>query len=185
MPTDPRDIKIEQLTQALTFLKNKEERDALFTGIGYALSGFSRIEEGLVAVTATLLQAQPRKVGFIMYSILNFRAWLAIIDHFFAEDEIFGALAPKWQKISSGIDKIKDDRDRFAHHTALGEEGGRVFLAPSKLDRRTKSIKHAQAPLSTEMVYDFIAKVTRLANELTSLQNAMKAIQIASKGRRA
>ncbi|WP_146006626.1 hypothetical protein [Bradyrhizobium forestalis] len=117
--SEPTDCEIELMTQLLACLKKEQDR-AIFTAIGIALSGFARLEENLVTVAATLLGVNKRKVGLILYSIINFQTWLSIIDQLFAEDEIYGALAPQWTKISSGIRAIKDDRDRFAHHSALG-----------------------------------------------------------------
>jgi hypothetical protein len=63
--------------------------DRIFSAVGHALSNWAQMEAGLVAMTAALLTTTPDKAGVVMYSVINFNAWLGIIDELFAVEPVF------------------------------------------------------------------------------------------------
>jgi hypothetical protein len=78
---------------------NEQNKWALYTSVGQALSAWAAMEQTLVAIAALLLRTSVPKAGIMMYSILNFQVWLNVIGDLFSQDEIYATLKPKWNKI--------------------------------------------------------------------------------------
>jgi hypothetical protein len=153
--------------------------NALFASVGQALSLWAQMEESLVVIAGLLLRARFTKVGVVMYSIINFNVWLSVIDELFALDSIYGSLKPKWNKINERLRRLKDTRDRLAHHSVHSGAQVRTILGdsalkPGRLDSRRKSLKHE--PLDFDQVSAFIASVANVLEDLTALINTMNAM---------
>jgi hypothetical protein len=124
----------------------KEEfENGLFTSVGKALSAWAGLEQCLVSATAGLLFTTEKKAGIVMYSIVNFGAWLGIVGELFVEDELFAHLKPKWDKLSSRLRALKDMRDRIAHHSVFSANTPAAIakftaLKPSPFDSRSSSL---------------------------------------------
>jgi hypothetical protein len=85
----------------------KSEENVMFVTIGLALTTWARMEEALVRIVQILLSAPGPKVGLIMYSIINFNAWLTIIDELYALEPRLAAFKPRWNKVARRIRKSK------------------------------------------------------------------------------
>jgi len=159
----------------------KSEENVMFVTIGLALTTWARMEEALVRIVQILLSAPGPKVGLIMYSIINFNAWLTIIDELYALEPRLAAFKPRWNKVARRIRKIKDMRDRLAHESAHKEVGtfSSVHLRPSKLDVRTKTGKFK--PLTDTEFGDFTVTTTAITEDLITLAQDMLASLEASR----
>lgn len=58
----------------------KREEDELHLYVGRALSRWSLLEEEFVRTASILLACDTKKVGTLLYSIINFSVWLNTID---------------------------------------------------------------------------------------------------------
>jgi hypothetical protein len=152
---------------------------ALFTSVGHALSAWAQMEESLVAIAGLLLSTRFTKAGVVMYSIINFSVWLAVIDELFSLEAEYAAVKPKWNKINERLRKLKDVRDRLAHHTIHTGPRGTTFadapgLNPARLDTRRKSQKYQ--PLNFDQVNEFSHSVAKVTLDLAALIDAMTEI---------
>jgi hypothetical protein len=157
------------------------ERD-LFTEVGKALSAWATLEEILVCVASLLLTNSVQKAGVVMYSIINFGAWLSIIAELFPHEELYTHLKPKWDKLTSRLRALKDIRDRLAHHSAFKSDiPAAIFrvssLAPSPYDVRAKSKKYK--PLTLTEIREFGGALIDMGKDLTALVLEMEAIKSA------
>jgi hypothetical protein len=151
----------------------------LFTSVGRALSMWAALEQCLVSTTAALLFTTEKKAGIVMYSIINFGAWLGIMGELFAEDELFAHLKPKWDKFSSRMRALKDMRDRIAHHSVFSADTPAAMarftgLKPSPFDVRSKSKK--QQPLTTVQVDEFYEAIGDVVRDLKVVADEIDAI---------
>ena len=154
----------------------------LFTSVGKALSLWAALEQCLVGITAGLLCTSEKKAGIVMYSIINFGAWLGIIGELFAEDELFVHLKSRWDKLSSRLRALKDTRDRIAHHSVFSADTPVAMarftgLKPSPFDGRSKSRK--QQPLTTEQVEEFYQAIGDAVRDLKVIEDTMNTIMVA------
>jgi hypothetical protein len=164
--------------------KIEEEMKDLFEGsaertlylvVGSALTSWAALEESLVAVLAILLRTSGEKAGLILYSTINFNVWISIIDELFAVDDLFLPIKPRWNKISERLRRLKDDRDRIAHHPVQGKSDSSAFaestLRPAAWDIRQKSLKYK--PMANDDIMDFSHKVVAVAGDLLALAKTM------------
>src|SRR5450432_616065 len=119
------------------------------------------------------------KVGIILYSIINFGAWLQIIGELFTQERLYVPLKPKWNKISTRLRALKDTRDRLAHHTIYyGEKvatlAGDASLRPGRFDTRQKS--QTFQPLDVGQIHNFSDSLAKVQEDLTTLLQAMTTI---------
>jgi hypothetical protein len=146
------------------------ERRTLLTSIGQALTTWATLEELLVCLFAILLKIPPEKAGLVMYSIINFNVWLTLIDELFSQDKDLSEFKSRWNKISSRIRAIKDNRDRIAHHSAQMERKGEgdlihySYLVPSDLDTRSKTLKFK--PMGSDEILSFSETVQDISVDL-------------------
>jgi hypothetical protein len=148
----------------------------VFGVIGAALSQWSQMETALVVVASLLLRTQSQKAGLVLYSIVNFNIWLGVIDELFTVDEKLSTLKPRWNKISARLRKLKDDRDRLAHHYVTSQEVRGATEIPATLDvpfldARQKSLKFL--PMTIEQINQFRATTLGCANDLARLIDDM------------
>lgn len=171
---------VAELKSSLAEMDQKtsdQHRNQLYTAVGQALSSWAATEEVLVAIASLLLRsAEIVKVGVIMYSIINFNAWLGIIDELFLQEPLYTSLKPKWNKISNRLRGLKKTRDRLAHHTIYyGDKvatlTGDTSLRPGRFDTRQESQKYQ--PLDVDQIFKFTDSVTELSQDLTALFVAM------------
>jgi hypothetical protein len=151
----------------------------LFTSVGRALSMWAALEQCLVSTTAALLFTTEKKAGIVMYSIINFGAWLGIVGELFAEDELFAHLKPKWDKFSSRLRALKDMRDRIAHHSVFSADTPAAMarftgLKPSPFDVRSKSKK--QQPLTTMQVDEFYEAIGDVVRDFKAIEDEIHTI---------
>jgi hypothetical protein len=151
----------------------------LFTSVGKALSAWAGLEQCLVSTTARLLFTSEKKAGIVMYSIINFGAWLGIIGELFAEDELFAHLKPRWDKLSSRLRALKDTRDRIAHHSVFSADtpaavAKLIALKPSPFDARSKSRK--QQPLNIDQVDEFYQAIGDMLRDLKIVADEIDAV---------
>jgi hypothetical protein len=148
------------------------ERDVLYAAIGRALTAWAKIEDYLVLIVGRLLRVPTVKAGLLMYSILNFSAWLAIIHGLFEMDETLAPLQKRWGKISERIRKIKDQRDQLAHHSVqMSDQPARLMASP--FDARTKT--RLQQPLNLQETVDLTDTILGIVDSLSGLMVAMDA----------
>jgi hypothetical protein len=152
-------------------------RQALFSNVGLALSQWAGMEDSLVGITSLLLRThEANKVGIILYSIVNFNAWLGIIGELFSQEPRYKILKPKWNEISEKLRGLKDTRDRLAHHTIYyGDKAttiaGGTSLRPGQFDSRQKSQKYQ--PLDFDEISKFIESLDKVQESLIALLNDM------------
>jgi len=167
---------IPELKKLSKFTK-ENDTNILWLLIGQGLSSWAKMEEALVIIFATLLNTEAEKAGLVLYSIINFNVWLTLIDELFATDQRFIELRPKWNKLATRLRRIKDDRDRLAHHSVDIEGSEKVTtisdvrLRVPSLDRRQKSIKFS--PMDTDHILKFSATVNSISQGLVELAAAM------------
>jgi hypothetical protein len=158
--------------------ENKEIREQfetrLMTSVGKALSAWAGLEQILVSITSMLLDTSLSKTGVVMYSIINFNAWLAIISDLFLQDETFSHLKSRWDKLTSRLHGLKDMRDRIAHHSVFSADTPaeiikHTSLLPSPFDSRSKTRKHH--PLHFTQVEEFYQAVIAALSELQILSD--------------
>jgi hypothetical protein len=172
-PFEAEDVEVDA--------KTKESREeALFTEVGKALSSWAALEEILVCIASLLLTNSVQKAGVVMYSIINFGAWLGIITELFPHEELYTHLKPKWDELTSRLRALKDIRDRLAHHSAFKSDiPAAIFkptsLSPSPYDVRAKSMRYQ--PLTPVQIQEFYAAVADMAKDLTALVHEMEAIK--------
>lgn len=111
------------------------DRRILYLSVGLAITAWAKMEDHLVGVAALLLRTPIEKAGTVMYSIINFNAWLGLISDLFEQDEQLKPLKGEWNKISKRIRAIKDKRDQIAHHPVVEVDS---LLVPSAAIRRSK-----------------------------------------------
>jgi hypothetical protein len=152
----------------------------LFASVGLALSHWAGMEELLVAIVCLLLRThEANKVGTILYSIINFGAWLQIIGELFTQEPLYVPLKPKWNKISTRLRALKDTRDRLAHHTIYyGDKvttlAGDASLRAGRFDTRQKS--QTFQPLDIGQIHNFSDSLGNVQEDLTALLHAMTTI---------
>jgi len=156
--------RMDDVQRALT----ETETDILFASVGKALSVWATMEEGLVLMVACLLRVRPKKAGIIMYSIHNFGTWLSVIHDLFDADEKLGHFQKRFGKITERIKRIKDTRDRLAHHSVSHPA---AELGPSMFDARSKSKK--QLPLSGREVIEFMQTTFAIAKDVNAMVRVM------------
>jgi hypothetical protein len=147
----------EELQRELT----STDGQVLFITIGRALTVWAKLEEFLVFVVAHLLLIRAARAGLVMYSIVNFNVWLSIIHDLMQDDKIYAPMLPRWNKISERIRRVKDQRDRLAHHSV---KIASATLGPSKFDTRSKS--KAQRPLDHHEVNEFLTIILGICDAL-------------------
>ena len=152
-------------------------RRSLFMNVGLALSQWAAMEDLLIAIACLLLRTnESKKIGIVLYSIMNFGTWLGIITEIFSIEPLYTPLKPKWNKTSSKLRGLKDTRDRLAHNTIYdGERAatltGDASLRPGRFDVRKKSQDFP--PLNFDEISKFVDAVSQETKNLTSLLNAM------------
>lgn len=151
-------------------------RHDFYSSIGQAISHWSSMEDTLVRIAAQLLGTTNEKTGLLLYSIMNFFAWLAIIEELFILEPKFTDHKGEWGVFSDKLRALNNTRARLAHHSAFGY-GAPIdappVLRPGPLDARTKSRK--QPPLTNSEVVQFIQEVGSLDNELIVFLRAVMA----------
>lgn len=148
--------------------ETQKRRQDLHAAIGIAISGWSFMESLLVAVASTLLDADPRKVGLVLYSNQNFHVWLNIIDDLFVAEPKLASHRSSWTKISNDLRAMNDTRVRLAHHTTYHDQIKDLqALMPAMYDRRTKSQKYR--PLEFKEVIQFSEKIVTVTRTLVRL----------------
>lgn len=150
--------------------------EAVYNSVGRALSVWANMEESIVRIASFLLETPRDRAGIVMYSILNFNAWLSIIGELISLDSRYSPLKPKWNKISERLRRLKDTRDRLAHHTIhhKHKEGlieRAAALRPSDLDSRQKSKKYQ--PLTHYQITEFVHLVANIVIDLADLVDSM------------
>jgi len=130
-----------------------------------------------------LLRTKPEKAGLILYSTINFSVWINIIDELFAIDEIYLPIKPKWNNLAARMRRVKDDRDRIAHHGVQKPDIpsstiGQTVLQSPEMDVRQKSLK--SKPMSNHDVLDFVETVNHINRDLVNLANEMAEMRPAS-----
>ena len=164
--------------------KIEEDRKDLFEGsddrvlylvVGSALTAWATMEEVMVLILALLLRVPDEKAGLILYSTINFNVWISIIDELFAIDELHASLKPRWNKIAERLRRLKDGRDRIAHHAVRGKESVSPFagttLRPARMDVRQKSLKYK--PLANDDIMEFSSQVSNVGKDLNALAKKM------------
>jgi hypothetical protein len=81
------------------------DRNTLFFSIGVALTTWAKMEEGLVMMARILLGISSPQAGVILYSVINFNAWIGIIDDLFPLNPEQMNLKPRWNQISKNCAK--------------------------------------------------------------------------------
>jgi hypothetical protein len=155
-------------------LFEKAEDNALYLVVGSALT--TSMEEAMVMILAQLLRTNADKAGLILYSTINFNVWISIIDERFAIDDVYSKLKPRWNKLAERLRRLKDDRDRIAHHAVNKKEANtstfaQPALRPSDLDIRQKSLKYR--PMANDDIMEFSSKVNTLSRDLLGLAQVM------------
>ncbi|MGY4399319.1 hypothetical protein [Bradyrhizobium sp. USDA 3315] len=163
-----------------------------YTTIGKGISAWSRNEGLLVTVGAILLRTTFEKAGLVFYSIINFHAWLSIIDELFENDPQYQDQRPQWLAIAKQLRKLNDTRVRLAHQevhagkgfleaVAAGEEEEVLYpsLKPNQFDTRAKSKKHSS--LQFEDLVNFISALGDVATDLAELSQRMAEIYLKPK----
>jgi hypothetical protein len=191
-----REPNEENLHEQFSDFQRQVEED-LYTAIGKAISMWSRNEGALVVIATALLGIDAEKTGLIFYSILNFHAWLSIINELFAQDSQYLPLRPKWIAIENRLKKLNDMRVQLAHHTLRGglevpdaatlvagkEEDLLASLRPNKFDTRTKSKKYL--PLQMSQLAIFGQEISEVTGALAVLMEEMVPIAIAARRKEA
>jgi hypothetical protein len=159
----------EMQEQVKDLIEGSDNR-ILFLYVGSALTAWAKMEEPLILIFGMLLGTTLEKAGLILYSIINFNVWISLIDELFIVDDLYPHLKPKWNKLSARLRRIKDDRDRLAHHLVDQESKsinfGDATLRPSNMDIRQKSLKFK--PMNKDDVLDFTSIVSKLTRDLAS-----------------
>jgi hypothetical protein len=156
--------QVEKLRQASLEVEtelNSTKGRILFNTIGRALTAWAKMEEFLVFVVALTLPTKPARAGLIMYSIINFNVWLSLIHDLMEDSEMCAPMLPRWNKISERIRRIKDLRDRLAHHSVKAAD---ARLVPSQLDMRSKT--RSMRPLDYNEVMEFTEAVLGICDDL-------------------
>lgn len=152
-------------------------RQALFANVGLALSQSAGMEELLIGIVCLLLRTHDaQKVGTIMYSIISFPVWLRIITELFSQEPRYKTLAPRWRKMQTRLQGLKQTRDRLAHHTIyFGDKAttiaGGTSLRPGRFDFRQEAQKYQ--PLNSTQITEFIDAVGQIIDDLRALLIAM------------
>jgi hypothetical protein len=172
--TEDSKAQLDELAPKL----DEQNKYALYTSVGQALSVWAAMEEALVGIAALLLRTSLPKAGIIMYSILNFQVWLNVVGELFSQDELYVTLKPKWNKIYKKLRAMKDTRDRLAHHTVwhgdrVNPIGSHILLRPAEFDTRQKSQKQKYEPIDYDQILRFTDSVNKVQDDLTALTNAI------------
>jgi hypothetical protein len=168
--------EMEERVAKIRFATNEADRDYVFYSVGAALTTWAKMEEGLILVLRLLTGVNAAQAGIILYSIVNFNAWLGIIDELLMQNSVQSNLKPKWNKISATLRALKDDRDRLAHNAVSADDptaATRAAIIPSQFDVRQKSVKFA--PLTVAEITAFSKQVKKVDDEITNLCELMMA----------
>jgi hypothetical protein len=165
-----------KVEEAAKDLFEGDDNRVLYLVVGAALTSWATMEEIMVVILAALLRTSGQKAGLILYSIINFNVWISLIDELFAIDETHAPLKPRWNKIADRLRRLKDDRDRIAHHAVRNKEPdasafAEATLRPASMDVRQKSLKYK--PLANDDIMDFASKVGDVARDLLALLDLM------------
>src|SRR5687767_7635572 len=140
------DIELDkELSEGAASPEELDRRVIVYAAVGQTLSSWARMENSLITVVSLLLETTHSRAGIVMYSVLNFGAWIQIIDDLIALDSRYLPLKPKWNKIGGRLRGHKDTRDRLAHHSVHYSRQKAPMLPPalrpSEFDLRQKSKK--------------------------------------------
>src|SRR5437762_9628359 len=94
-----------------------KQHEALYSSIGQAISMWASMEGEIVEIATVLIGTTERKAGLIFYSIMNFYAWLSIIDELFSLDPLYESHKPDWCKCSEVLRMLNDTRIQLDQHT--------------------------------------------------------------------
>ena len=133
------------------------------------------MEGKVVQIGARLLGTSDVKAGLVFYSIMNFFAWLTIIDELFSLEPRFNSLKETWGPIGSKLRVLNDIRVRLAHHTVWDYPDDNLALRPGRFDARAKSQKHA--PLTDNEIIAFVQSILKIEDELWGLIQAMREVE--------
>jgi len=171
-PTKPPKIAVLDVIPEMSL-----QRPPYWMAVGFGISEWSEMEGRLVGIAAILLDTTEEKAGLVLYSIINFHAWLSIIDELFKMDPKFRT-APhkkhrrKWGRIHESLRSLHDTRTRLAHHSISGPNAELdVELAPSPFDTRTKTKRYR--PLGMRSMMNFGYAVHAVAKQIAELKVAM------------
>lgn len=171
--------KLEESLQETAPKLKDQHRNALYTSVGQALSHWASMEDLLVTIACLLLRtAEVKKIGIIMYSIINFNTWLGIIGELFLQEPLYSPLTTKWNKIMDRLRGLNKTRNRLAHHTIhYGDKvasSGDAFLKPGQFDTRQETQQYQ--PLDIDQIFKFTDSVAKVRDDLSTLLKAMTAL---------
>jgi hypothetical protein len=149
-----------------------KQKESFYSAVGQAISMWSSMESKLVEIAAILLGATDHKTGLFLYSIMNFHAWLNIIDELFALEPQYSSHKDSWLDISSELRTHNDTRTRLAHHTVWDSADPTIALRPGRYDVRSKSKKHQ--PLVEGQIVQFTSAILEIDEKLAALANGMR-----------
>jgi hypothetical protein len=156
-------------------LLGQRQPNVTMSRVGYVITIWSYIESAIVSIVARLLDADHNKVGVLMYHNMSFGGWIAIVTDLLATETALETQKRSWNSLVSELRRIKDLRDRVAHHpvTIEGE------ISPAHFDLRAKSIK--QKVLGVQELDAVLAdaetlcyKLAKLALEITQAHSEEK-----------
>lgn len=155
---------------------NEYQIAQLHRSTGAALTTWATMEERLIIVASLLLKSQPRKVGLVFYSIINFQVWIAVITELFGMEPDFASFQKRWNRTYERLRAEKDNRDRLAHNAAVSEDPSsdplrQTVKKASRFDTRAKS--RSFVPMDTELVIQFGERVAAISDDLLKLVDDM------------
>tara|TARA_A200000159_G_C7233803_1_gene301412 strand:- start:401 stop:835 length:435 start_codon:yes stop_codon:yes gene_type:complete len=120
------------------------------------------------------MHTSAEKAGLVLYSIMNFNTWLAVVSELIAGDPKYEQFATSWNRKAERLRMLNEVRVRLAHHTVWASDSKNWGLKPSELDTRSKAKKYSA--LTMDELRDFSEKEEKISNELYELFKAMRAV---------
>jgi hypothetical protein len=153
-----------------------EMHEGLYSSVGQAISFWASMEGKIVQIAAKLLETTDEKAGLVLYSIMNFFAWLPITDELFGLEPRYNSVKDDWGQASNKLRALNDIRVRLAHHTIWDHPDQDLALRPGRFDARAKSKKHA--PLTDLEIATFTGELIKVEDQLEAILKAMSGLEI-------
>jgi len=153
------------------FSQSYLEHENFYIGVGLSISRWSDMETTIVQIFSILMGTQDQKAGIVLYSIMNFNAWLMIIDELIGSDPLFEGFKRNWSKKANRLRRLNETRVRLAHHTMWESGPTDLGLKPSRLDARSKSRSYKS--LTIPEIVEFVNLSFEMHKDLVELRKAL------------
>ncbi len=159
----------------------EEEQSKVYETIGRGISTWGGLEMAL-AMTFSVLVAQnytqPHAL-VVFFSIESFRSKLNVIDSVFLDPSINKDMKKEWKKVHNQIKSRQTNRNRFAHHDIMINEGAeefkRVTVVPPQFNpnKQLPESKMREIRMNLKDLQNAVSEFSAVTREVLSLNDRL------------